>query len=143
MQISIIRELYDLKLRLNVSEATKNISYPRGENAVDGNTETRWLRKFRLGCKNLEDWAKSGSLMSVDAEFLFQAIETNSASSTRRVSGNLGICHYNEVRYFHDIGKVIQNSWIVPNVTNVLQNILLTLVFKGNQVINSGNLKKK
>ena len=40
-------------------EATKNICYLWGKSAVDHRTINRWFNKFCLGCKNLDDQARS------------------------------------------------------------------------------------
>ena len=51
--------LYKFKLGHNAAEATKNICYMKGKDAVDHNTIDRWWKKFCLGCKNLDDQARS------------------------------------------------------------------------------------
>ena len=51
-------------------------------------TVTRRLKKFRLGCKNLDDQATSGRPKSVDPKSVPQA---SPVSSNRRVSGEFSI----------------------------------------------------
>ena len=50
--------LYEFKLDHNAAEATKNIFYVKGEGVVDDRTVIIWLKKFCLGCKNLDDQIK-------------------------------------------------------------------------------------
>ena len=52
---------------------------------------SRWFKKIFSGCKNLDDQAQSGRPKSVDSESVPQAIEVNPASSTERVSDEVGI----------------------------------------------------
>ena len=59
---------------------------------------------------------------------MLQAIEAIAASSTRRVSGELGISQSSVVRQFHDRGKGRWSYQIVPHVTKILQNFRFTLV---------------
>ena len=51
----------------NAEKAIKNICYTQGEGSVDHSTVIRWL-KFRLGCKNRDNQAKSDRLKPVDSE---------------------------------------------------------------------------
>ena len=83
--------LYEFKLSHNAAEATKNICRTKGEGAVGNSTVNRWFKKFCSGCKNLDDRERSGMTKSVDSEAVIQTIKTNPSSSTRRVSGELGI----------------------------------------------------
>ena len=55
-------------------EARKTFFCVKGEHEVDHTIFTRWFKKFRSGCKDLNDWARSG-------RSVLQAIEPNSASS--------------------------------------------------------------
>ena len=93
VQHSLIRKLmlYEFEPGHNATEATKNICFAKGEGAVDHNTVTRWFKKFRSGCKNLDDQARSGMPKNMSSKAVLQAIEANWASSTRRVSGKMGI----------------------------------------------------
>ena len=50
-------------------------------------TGIRWFKKFRLGCKNLNDLEKSSRPKSVDSEVFSSVIEANPTSSSRRTSG--------------------------------------------------------
>ena len=78
----------------------KNICFAKGETS----TVTRWLKNFCLGCKNLDDQARTGRLKIVDSEVVLQAIETNPTGSIQRVSGELSISQ-SRVVHFHDLGK--------------------------------------
>ena len=58
----IIKEVmvYELELSHNAAEKNPNSYCAKDEGAVDHNTATRWLKKFRLICKNLYNQARSG-----------------------------------------------------------------------------------
>ena len=47
----------------------------KGPGAIDHSTITRWLKKFRWGCKNLNDQAILGQPKTVDFEVVLEAIE--------------------------------------------------------------------
>ena len=78
LQYSLIRQLmvYNFKLGHNAAEANKNICC-----AVDHNTVTRWFHIIRLGCKYLNDQARSKSM---DSKAMLQIIDTNLTSRTHR-----------------------------------------------------------
>ena len=93
LQLSLIQGLvlYKFKQNHNETEATKNICFSKDEGPVDHNAVTRGFKKFRLGCKNLNDLARSGRSKCIDSKAVFQVIKTNPMNSTGRVSGELGI----------------------------------------------------
>ena len=62
-------------------------TFVKGEGAIDLSRVNKWIKKFRSGCKNLHNQARSGRPKTVDSEAVLQGIETNPASSTWRVSG--------------------------------------------------------
>ena len=64
-------------------EASKTFFCANGEGAADQNN--------RLGCKNIDDQARLVRHRTLDFKAVLQAIETNSTSNTRRVSGKLGV----------------------------------------------------
>ena len=65
---------------------------------------------------------------------MLQAIEANLASSTWRVSGELGSVVY----HLNNFGKSLRSRQIVPHITKILQNFWLTLVlFVGSSKYNS------
>ena len=98
--------IYDFILSHNATEATKHIRCTKGEGEVDHTTVTRWLKKCRSSCLNLDDQARWGKLKIEDSEAMFEAIETNLVSSTRRVSGELGISQSVVVSHIHDLFKI-------------------------------------
>ena len=53
----------------------------KGEGEVDHSTITKWIRKFRSACKNLDDQARSGWFKSIDSEAVLQAIKINPSNS--------------------------------------------------------------
>ena len=119
MQYSPIQELllYKYELSHNVAEATKNIYDAKGEDTVDHNTVTKWLKKFCSGCMNLSNEARSIKPKTGNSKAVLQAIEANPVSSTQRVSGELDISQSSVICYLHDLGKDIQNCWIASRVT--------------------------
>ena len=58
-------------------EVTKDICCVKDKNAVDYSRVTRWFKKFHLGCKNLDDHAKSGGPKTKDSKTVLEIIETN------------------------------------------------------------------
>ena len=76
VQCSLIRELmiYEIELGHNVTKATKNICCMKDEGAVDHSTVNRWFKKFCLGCKKIDDRAKSVRSKNVDSEPLLRQI---------------------------------------------------------------------
>ena len=81
---------------------------------------TRWFKKLSLGCKNLDNQARSSRHKSDDFEAVPRVIEVNPVSSTRRVSG--------ELRHFI-IQRGSSSSWVrqkhpeLPNCSERYQNI--------------------
>ena len=130
MQCNLIRELgfYKFKLGHNTIEAIKNIYCIKGEHIVDHSTLNRWFKKFYLSFRNLDDQARLGRLKTVHSKAVLQAIEVNLASSTWRVSGELGLSLSSVVCYLHNLSKSIQSCKIVPYVTKILENFWLTWI---------------
>ena len=87
--------LYKLKLEYNLIKPTKNICCQKGKCAVDPYTVNgwfmEWFMEFRLGCKHLDNQAKSGRAKIADSVAVCQVTEANLASSDWRVSGELSI----------------------------------------------------
>ena len=50
----------------NILYIVSYICCVKGEVVVDHSTETRWFKKFRLGCKNLDDQVSSVRPKTVD-----------------------------------------------------------------------------
>ena len=112
---SLIRQLmlYEFELSHNAAEATKNICFAKGEDAVDHDTVTSWFEKFLSGCKNLDDQTRSDEPKSVDSEAVLQTIEANPSSSTldaQRISGELSISQSNAVRKIMNQSKKKQKK---------------------------------
>ena len=127
VQRSLIWEflIYEIELRHNTEEATKNISGTKGEGMVDHYSVTRWFKKFRSVCKNLDDQTRLGRPKSLD----FEVIESNQASRSWRISGEASIS-YSCVTH-HDVGKSTRSCRIVPHVTKILQFFLFRFVRSG------------
>ena len=79
--------LQDFELSHNATKAAKNICCEKGQCSVDHSREIRWWKKFRKGCKDLDNKTRSGRHRTMDSK----AIEANSVSSSRRVSDELEI----------------------------------------------------
>ena len=73
---------YDFELGHNTVETTRNTCCAKGEGLVDHCTVTRWLKKFCLGCKNLDNQVRSGRSKTVYFKAMLKAIEANSVSLT-------------------------------------------------------------
>ena len=70
VQRSVTRQLmlHEFELGYNAIEAVKNICGTKGKGIVDHCTITRRLKKFRLGCKNLNNQARSNRTKTVNSE---------------------------------------------------------------------------
>ena len=99
--------LYEFELGYNAANTTRNIYWAKGEGTVDHSTVTRWLKKCCLGYKNFDNQARADRLKSMDSKSMLIAIETNLASSTLNVSGELGISQFSMVHHLHDLSKSI------------------------------------
>ena len=87
---------------INAEEATKNICCAKVENTVDYSTVTKWFKKFCLGCKNLDNQARSGRPKNINSKVMLQAIKVNKVNNTQRVSGRPSISQSN---YLHNPRK--------------------------------------
>ena len=112
---SLIQELMlcEFKLGHNAAEAAKNICV-KAEGSFDYSSVTRWFKKFRPIRKKLND----------QGLFILQATEANKASSTRRVSGELGISQSCVVCHLH-LDKSIWSNRIVFHVPKYCKNFSL------------------
>ena len=110
--------LYEFKLSHNVAEATKNICC-----AV-----TICFKIFRESCKNLKGQPRSDRPKVVDSVTILQAIEANTMSSSRRVSGELGIPLSNVVYRPHKVNKRIRSYRIIRLVAKILLHNLVGYV---------------
>ena len=72
-QYNQIRELifYGFELGQNATEVTKNICCAKVESTIDHRSVIRWFKKFRSGCKNLNDQTRSGRAKTVNYEAMF------------------------------------------------------------------------
>ena len=111
VQPSLIQELmlYEFKLSHNTVEAIENICYVKSEGVVDHGTVTRWVKKFCLGCKNLDNQPRPGKPKSVYSEGILQTIEANLVSNIQRPSGKLSMSQFSVVSHLHDLGKSIRS----------------------------------
>ena len=101
IQLSLVRELmlYEFRLGHNDVEATKNICCVKSEGMVHYNRVTRWFKKFCLGCKNLNDQARSERPKTMESEVVLQAIKPNLVISIQRVSSKLNISQSSMVNH--------------------------------------------
>ena len=103
--------LYKFELMHNTVEASESICWLKSEGAVIHSWITRWWKKLCLGCKKLDDQARSGEHKLIDSKAKLQATEARMVSNTWRVSGKLGISH------LHNLSKSIHIHQIIPHVT--------------------------
>ena len=124
MPRSLIRELMlsEFELGHNATETTKNTCCAKGGGSVDHNKVTRCFEKFCSVYKNHDYQARSSGPRIVDSEIVLQTVEENLASSTCRVSGELGISQFCVFRHLHNFSKSIRSCRIVTHVTEILQN---------------------
>ena len=81
-----IRQLmiYGFKLGHDAAEVTKNLFCVKGERADYHWTVTKWFMKFCLGCKDLDNQARSARPKTEDSETMLQDIDANQVSRTQR-----------------------------------------------------------
>ena len=96
--------LNKFELKHSAMEATKKVCV-QNEGSVDCSKVTRRLKKFCLGYKDLNDQLRSSRLKTVDSK-----AETNLASSTLSISGELGILQSSMIHYLHNLNKSIVSS---------------------------------
>ena len=107
---TLLHSVWDLnaaQTRLNRAKTPqkqpKTICCVKSEGVVDHSTVTRWLKKFRLGCKNLD--AQISRPKTVNSVAVLQALKANPMSSTQRVSLEFGISQSSVVCHHHELGK--------------------------------------
>ena len=77
---------------------------------------------------SLDYQVRSSKYKIVDSETVLHAIEANSVSSIRRVSGKLSNSLSCLVHHLYDQNNIIQICRIVLHTTRILQNFSLTQV---------------
>ena len=76
------------------------------------------VQEMSLRLKNCNDQVWSSRPNTMDSEAVLQAIETNSASRTEKVSGKLGI----SVQYGLSPSQLWQKYSELSHITKILQN---------------------
>ena len=122
--------LYELKIGHSTAKAIRNICWAKSKSVIDHSLGTRWLKKFRYGCKDVDNQAKSARQKAVDSEALLDAIEVKPATSTRISSGELGISKSKVFRQQH---PEIPNC--ASRTTKIMQNFWFTLIHWTNFVL--------
>ena len=112
----------------NTSKASKNICCTKGYGGVVHRVVMRWLKRFRLACKNFYNQERSGWPKVVDSVVVPQARKVNPVSSTRKVSDEFSNFQSSVVRELQDSEKSTQKCRIVSHVTKILQNFWLSFV---------------
>ena len=79
------------------------------------------VQDFCSGCKNLNNQARPSKPKTMGSEAVLQPTEANLMSSTQRISDEVDISHSNVVHHFHNLGKSIHSSQIVPHITKIFQ----------------------
>ena len=83
--------LYESELCHNDAEATKKYLLSERWSRSWSEYNTQLVQEISLGCKNVDDQAKSVRPKIVDAGVVLPAIEPNPASSTRGISWEIHI----------------------------------------------------
>ena len=91
------------KKGLSARAAAREICSVEGEGSVSNPTASAWFKKFNTGDTSIEDQPRSGRPSTLDSEVLRQAVEANPATSTRRLSGELGTSKSTIVRQLHKL----------------------------------------
>ena len=104
----------------NVTPGYYNVT-SRYNNVTPGyyNVTSRYNKKI-IG--NFDYQVKLGGSKTVDSEIVFQAIEANLVSNTRRVSGELSISQSSVVHHLHDFSKNLRRSQTLLHANKILQN---------------------
>ena len=158
MQHSLITELmlYGVEQSYNTAEVAKNSCCVKSEGAVDHSIEIKWLKKFRLGCKKFDKQMKLGRPITEDSMTSLEAIETNLASSTLRVSGKFdlsqssGVCPLKTSAKAPRVAKLCLRlpkyckTFDSPNTVDSFKKMFLSSTFKKkNQNVIYGSWFKK
>ena len=102
----------------------KNIGWAKDKDTVAHSTAIRWFKKFRSGCKNVDDQLRLGWLKSVDSDPVLQDLGKIPVSSTQWIPGELGILQFSVVCNLLDPGKSICNyrncAWRLQNIVKLL-----------------------
>ena len=85
------------------------------EGSVSNPTASAWFKKFNTGDTSIEDQPRSGRPPTLDSKVLRQSVEANPATSTRRLSGELGISKSTIASQLHKLGKVNTRCREVPH----------------------------
>ena len=96
--------------------SNQNICCAKDEDTVNHHALTRWFKKFFSGCKNLYNQASASRSKGEDSEVVLQDMETNLASSTQRVSGEIGSNSPGSFVTSTTSGKVSQAAELCPTL---------------------------
>ena len=111
-------------------QATQNICCAKGESTVDHSTIIWWFKNFA--------WVARISTIRQSQQGLKPLIlrwgrapnhKGKPASSTLRVSGELGVLQSSVFRHIYDICKSIKSCRTMPHISKILQNRWLTQVW--------------
>ena len=80
-----------------------------------GSTVTKWLKKFRSSCKDLDKLAKLGRPKSVDSK----AVHQKSGEKYKESIRHLDISLSSVVRHLQDLGKTIKRFQNLPLIVKV------------------------
>jgi transposase len=103
------------KQKLKATEAAKKIHEAEGEGVISNLIAQNWFKRFNDGDTSLEDEPRSGSPVTVNSEFLREAVGANPTTSTRRLSAELDIPRTSVVRHLHQLGKIKKHCREAPH----------------------------
>lgn len=107
--------LHYWKQNFKATDAAQKICEVEGEGSISIRAAQKWFKKFNEGDTSLDDQPRSGRPVSTDSEALRELVEANPATSTRRLSAELGTPQTTVIRHLHQLGKVNRRCRQVPH----------------------------
>jgi histone-lysine N-methyltransferase SETMAR len=95
--------------------AARKICEVEGDVSLKVRTAQFWFQRFNGGNTSLEDEERSGRPTVLRLDDLRAAVEDDPATSTRKLSADLGVSHMSVARHLHQIGKVSRSCRVVPH----------------------------
>ena len=110
--------LYEYNLGRKATEATKNICYVYGEDALDVRKCQRWFAKFRSGDTSLEESRGGKRTREFDQDALRTLVEENPYLTQQELAKQLNASQATVSRQLQEIGKVQKlGKWVPHELT--------------------------